>query len=613
MPEMNGPSEQIEVLLVDDRPENLLALETVLASENYRLVRAQSGDEALRYLLDHEPALILLDVQMPDLDGFETASIIKGSERTRSIPIIFVTALNQDERYQLKAYQHGAIDYLYKPYDPRILKSKVAVFAELSQKTKSLLRAEKRLQENERKNRERQIAQLELKNLRREQLEQKKYLDLVAGISHGIVWSLDADTWFVNFVSPSTETILGYSVDQWMAESDFFLNHVAPLDRELIKAGIESAKQGSKGLQIEHRFIASDGREIWCQTELKMEPKSQSGGHEIRGLSIDISKLKSSQVQLAKSKQRSDFIAEASLILGQSFAPLQKLKEVGERLVLHFADYFSVLQVDAGGEIKKLMEVQSSLKPWDLSADDLWTAGANLSHESGNPECLRELPEDHLLITYRVKSAIFVPIRTDGGDEYMMVWLSMLEPRYDFSDLAMATDIGLRTRIALENAALNQKAEAAVKMRDEFLSVASHELKTPLTPLKLQSQMLTRILRSSVSGEVKIDKVDKILSTFDRQIDRLSLLIDELLDISRMSNGKLSLNFESFDLLELIHEILNRFGGQLSGANCEVSIDADDSLLVEWDRFRIEQVIVNLITNACKYGAGETNSLKCKS
>jgi two-component system, sporulation sensor kinase E len=103
-------TEKIQILLVDDRQENLLALEAVLSSPDYDLIKSNSGDEALRYLLDHNPALILMDVQMPGLSGFEAAAIIKGNARTRDIPIIFITAINKDERFVHQGYDEGAVD-----------------------------------------------------------------------------------------------------------------------------------------------------------------------------------------------------------------------------------------------------------------------------------------------------------------------------------------------------------------------------------------------------------------------------------------------------------------------------------------------------------------------
>lgn len=119
------------VLLVDDRADNLLALRAVLEPLGLDLVEASSGEEALRHLLAGEFALIILDVQMPVLDGFETARLIRGRERTRYVPIIFLTAISGEPEHYLRGYQSGAVDYVYKPFEPEILRAKVSVFVEL--------------------------------------------------------------------------------------------------------------------------------------------------------------------------------------------------------------------------------------------------------------------------------------------------------------------------------------------------------------------------------------------------------------------------------------------------------------------------------------------------
>lgn len=116
------------ILIVDDKPENLLVLEGLLESMDCNIMKASSGNEALSMLLDYNFALILLDVQMPEMDGFETAELMRGSERTKFIPIIFVTAISKEQKCIFKGYQSGAVDYLFKPIDPIILQSKVQVF-----------------------------------------------------------------------------------------------------------------------------------------------------------------------------------------------------------------------------------------------------------------------------------------------------------------------------------------------------------------------------------------------------------------------------------------------------------------------------------------------------
>jgi CheY-like chemotaxis protein len=126
------------ILLVDDRSENLLALEAVLAPLNENLVSAESGEEALRHLLEKEFALVLMDVQMPGMDGFETALQIRERAKTKDIPIIFITAISQEPHHALRGYSTGAVDYLFKPFDPWALRTKVGIFTQLYNKTKRL-------------------------------------------------------------------------------------------------------------------------------------------------------------------------------------------------------------------------------------------------------------------------------------------------------------------------------------------------------------------------------------------------------------------------------------------------------------------------------------------
>lgn len=160
------------LLLVDDRPENLLALEAILEPLGCNLLRAYSGTEALKHLLGGDIALILMDVQMPGMDGFDTAAIIKEREKTRHIPIIFITALSTEEVYVFQGYSAGAVDYLAKPYNPHILRSKVAVFVDLWNKSEQikqqgelLRQVEQREQQALAREREREAEQRHMKQL----------------------------------------------------------------------------------------------------------------------------------------------------------------------------------------------------------------------------------------------------------------------------------------------------------------------------------------------------------------------------------------------------------------------------------------------------------------
>ncbi|MEO6276240.1 hybrid sensor histidine kinase/response regulator [Roseateles sp.] len=139
MTEVASP-DVISVLIVDDLPENLLALKALLLDEPLRVIAAASGEEALSLLLEHEFALALLDVQMPGMSGFELAELIRGSSRTRHLPIVFVSAADREAAYTFRGYEHGAVDFLYKPLDAHAVKSKVRVFTELHAKSRELRR-----------------------------------------------------------------------------------------------------------------------------------------------------------------------------------------------------------------------------------------------------------------------------------------------------------------------------------------------------------------------------------------------------------------------------------------------------------------------------------------
>ena len=172
----------VKILLVDDRPKNLVALEALLEDLGQTLVKANSGRQALKQLLDHDVAVVLLDVQMPGLDGFQTAEMIRQRDRTKHTPIIFVTGISKDHDQVLRGYSLGAVDYIFKPIDPVILRSKVMVFVELFRSREEIKRQAELLLEAER---ERERERQKQRELRRQEEEQEKQIrELEAALSH---------------------------------------------------------------------------------------------------------------------------------------------------------------------------------------------------------------------------------------------------------------------------------------------------------------------------------------------------------------------------------------------------------------------------------------------
>ena len=148
--------EKLKILMVDDRPENLVSLKTLLDRPDLEFLLAESGNEALNLMLDHDLALVLLDVQMPEMDGFEVAELMRRNMRTRQVPIIFVTAINKERRHQFHGYEAGAVDYIFKPVDPFIIRSKVNVFLEI--KRQQLAREKLLVELNQANNRLQEIS-----------------------------------------------------------------------------------------------------------------------------------------------------------------------------------------------------------------------------------------------------------------------------------------------------------------------------------------------------------------------------------------------------------------------------------------------------------------------
>jgi CheY-like chemotaxis protein len=172
--------DQVDILIVDDRSENLLAVEAILEPLHQHLVRATSGEEALRRLLERDFALILLDVQMPGMNGFETARLIKARERTKYIPIIFLTAISKEEAYVFEGYSVGAVDYLFKPFQPEILRSKVAAFVDLYVRQRNVAAKEALVRESERR-------EMELRHMRELWESQARFREVVTSALDAII------------------------------------------------------------------------------------------------------------------------------------------------------------------------------------------------------------------------------------------------------------------------------------------------------------------------------------------------------------------------------------------------------------------------------------------
>lgn len=209
-----------------------------------------------------------------------------------------------------------------------------------------------------------------------------------------------------------------------------------------------------------------------------------------------------------------------------------------------------------------------------------------------------------ILMTSQVERAIstekILGILGMGGS------ISLLERPFRILTLVASVKVALQARKRqYQVREFLKEQKLAVQQRDDFMSIASHELKTPITSIKLHVQMRKRQLSRGDSSVLAQDKVVSLLNMTESQIDRLSRLVDDMLDVSRIVNGKLSLHCELVNLGNLAQEVVANFSNQAQAAGCELKITVDHEVIGSWDSYRIEQVITNLITNAIKYGAGK--------
>jgi hypothetical protein len=254
------PEPIVNVLLVDDHPENLIALEAILAGLGQNLVKAQSGQEALRCLLSQDFAVILLDVHMPDMDGFETAALIRQRPRLRNTPIIFVTAFNTSDDLMVKGYSLGAVDYLFKPINPAILTSKVAVFVDLFKKNLEV---------------ERQAAQLAVMNGELQQSEER--FRLLSRCSPIGIFLMDTDGNYT-YANPNCQAICGFTIQEnWKTD---WTQNIHSDDRERVLQDWSIAIQHGKAYSEEFRIqVNADLRWVHVRTAPMLSDSGDLLGH----------------------------------------------------------------------------------------------------------------------------------------------------------------------------------------------------------------------------------------------------------------------------------------------------------------------------------------------
>ncbi|MDX6486613.1 MAG: hypothetical protein QOF43_1766 [Gaiellaceae bacterium] len=443
------------LLLVDDREENLLALEAVLEPLGHRLVSVTSGTAALKELLLGDFACILLDVQMPELDGFELAEMIKQRERSQHIPIIFVTALSKEARHVYRGYGAGAVDYIFKPIDPDILRSKDAVFIELWEKTRQIKQQTEQLHEQE-------VTALE-------RASEERYRQLADAMPQ-IVWTSDT-TGAATYFNRRWFEYTGLGPEESGPTAWHLVVH--PDDLPTAVARREETLASGEAFEVEYRFRDADGGYRWHLGRAVPIRDTEGAIAFWVGTATDIHDRKLIEEQRA-------FIVAASDAFAGSLDYRQTLSQVAELAVGDVADWCAVHVVEADGSIDEVAfahtdpaqitfarEVQERYPP---NPDE--PTGAAAVIRTGEPELVSEITDDllerasrdelhgQLLRQLGLRSYMCVPLK---GRERILGAITLIASSsartFGPNELIFAEELARRASSAIENAQLYREAE----------------------------------------------------------------------------------------------------------------------------------------------------------
>jgi signal transduction histidine kinase/DNA-binding response OmpR family regulator len=487
---MKNGKQKINILLVDDNPANLPALEMILQAPDRNLVRASSGEEALKFLLDQDAAVVLLDVNMPGIGGLETAAMVRGCERTRGVPIIFLTAYGDagDSRVS-EGYSLGAVDYIVKPINPEALKSKVAVFVELYRKTEQIKRQADLLRE--------QNIEIENANLQR--------LSRLIDLGQRLAAERDPERVLEKFCEASREILGARFAMVGILEDD----GVTP--RHFFTSGFDRAKAIQSGVP---------------QACLRFLKRHFKGNRSLR-------------------------------LTGSNGVSLFPEQTPAESFV--------------GAPILR----QEQVYGWLYLADK---TGAPAFSEA----------DEHFVVTLTQAIVFYENARL-------------------YADLrrhaaALEQEVADRKRAESERAEMlaraqvaRAEAEEANRLKDEFLATVSHELRTPLNAM-LGWAALAQSGRLDEAGK------GRALETIERSARAQKKLIDDLLDVSSIIAGNLSLEFEPTDLPSVIESAVEsaRPEAEAKGVSLRTEIDPTGPMF-QLDPDRFEQAVWNLVHNAVKF------------
>jgi PAS domain S-box-containing protein len=533
----------VEILIVDDRVENLLSLEAILTNHDYKLVRATSGREALKILLqEHDFAIILMDVQMPIMDGFETASLIRQSEKFKHVPIIFLSANTDNQEDIFKGYQTGAVDFILKPLQPEILKAKVAVFVDLYRKNHELV-----------------MQGQDLRDLNQQLQQQSQYVR--------------------SLIEASLDPLITISSKGKITDVNEAMEKITGLKRENIM-----------GTDFFNYFTKPDtAKDVYEEVFAK-------GSIQDYLLTIRHKTGKLTDVLFNGSVYKD----ERGNVLGVVVVAREKLLSKYSRTLIE-ASLDPLITINSEGKITDMNQALSDLtgitreKITGTDFFDYFTdtdRAREVYREAFSKGFVKDYP-----LTMRHRDGKTTDVLFNGSvyrDERGKVMGIVIVAR-DITARKKFEDELIEAKRKAEKAA--KIAEEAVKAKQQFLSNMSHEIRTPMNAIVGFTKV---VLKTELS-----EKQREYINAIKISGDALIVLINDILDLAKVDAGKMTFEKIPFKLSASVYAMLHLFETKIKEKNLELVKKYDNSIpeVLIGDPVRLHQVVLNLVSNAIKFTA----------
>ena len=602
--------EREKILLVDDSPGGLLALEAILEDLGERLVTARTGQEALDKLAAESFAAIILDIRLPDLDGFEVARRLRDLEHHRATPVIFVTAFDDQPTTAEQAYSLGAVDFLTKPVVPAILRAKVKALVDLRRMTQRLAKLERQQYQQQT---DRELARLN-QDLKRRIAE---FETLFSALPVGIGLAGDRDCRQIT-VNPAFAEQLGVAPD-----SNASLT--APADErptfKVLRNGQEvtpeqlpmqlAAREGKAVRGAEFDVIHADGRTVRLLEYAAPLFDEQQQPRGSVGIFVDITDRKKTEEQNARLLDEVLHKSRQLEVLSRGTKDVNTVLDPGaimRTLVSTAMELVGALGGCAGlmidGEMVfheyndqgRLIPIDIVFRDEDKHGIPSWVMrhGTHyLTNDAERDDVIRPDLREH----FGIYNAVNMPVLSRQGELLGCFELHNTRDRRPFTtlDLAYLQGLAASAAVALDNAGLLERVRQADRRKDEFLAMLAHELRNPLAPMRNALELLR--LRGN-DPQISLSS----RQVMDRQLRHMTRLIDDLLDVSRITRGRIELRCEQLDLAQLVRHSVEGHRPAAEAASLSLNLHVPQiPVWVHGDETRLAQIMDNLLGNSIKF------------